>query len=572
MVKSYHMKTYDTPLPLSEAVTKELGSYPELLQGLLARRGITTQQEAEAFLHPDYIEHMHDPFLIKNMDRAVERILSGIEKKENIVIYSDYDCDGIPGAALMHDFFKKIGYENFQNYIPHRHSEGYGLNIPAVEKLASEGVTLMVTVDVGITDVASVTRANELGINVIVTDHHLPGETLPPAYAVINSKQEDDTYPFDQLCGSGVAFKLVRALLQKGNFDVKEGWEKWLLDVAGLATIADMVPLVGENRVIAYFGLKVLRKSPRPGLMKLCRKMNMKQHEITEDDIGFMIAPRINAASRMDRPDEAFHLLTTRDDVEGGVLAEHLHKINNERKGVVAAMSREIRKEVEIRKDRSEVIVVGNPKWKPALLGLVANNLVESYGKTVCLWGEEGGDVLKGSCRSDGTVNVVAMMAGAERVLIEYGGHKFSGGFSVTRESVHLLEETFSESYKKTKNDVSQDEAVIIDRELSLKDVTWNTYRLIDQLAPFGEGNPKPFFLFNAVELAGVRHFGKAQDHLELSLTDGSRTIPAIAFFKTVKDFEQKLEAGARISLVAHIERSTFGRAPQLRLRIVDII
>jgi single-stranded-DNA-specific exonuclease len=558
-----------TPSPTSK---EPLAEYPELLQDLLIRRGITTREDAELFLNPDYEKHLHDPFLIKNMERAVERILAGIEKKEKIVIYSDYDCDGIPGATLLHDFFKKIGYEHFQNYIPHRHSEGYGLNIPAVEKLAGDGVTLMITVDVGITDVAPVTRANELGMDVIVTDHHLPGETLPPAYAVVNSKQEDDTYPFDQLCGSGVAFKLVQALLQKGSFDVKAGWEKWLLDVAGLATIADMVPLVGENRVIAYFGLKVLRKSPRPGLMKLCRKMNVKQREITEDDIGFMIAPRINAASRMDRPDEAFHLLSTRDEVEGGVLAEHLHKINNERKGVVSAMSREIRKEVEARKDRSDVIVIGNPKWKPALLGLVANTLVEEYGKTVCLWGEEGGDILKGSCRSDGSVNVVTMMTHAEKVLVEYGGHKFSGGFSVTRDKVHLLEETFSASYRETKSEAFEQEVVVVDKELSLRDVSWDTYRIIDRLAPFGEGNPKPLFLFNAVEIAGVKHFGKAQDHLELSLTDGSRTIPAISFFKTVNDFSQKLEAGERISLIAHIERSTFGRVPQLRLRIVDIV
>jgi len=263
------MSSYSFRKKVPHGVSKNLEAYPELVQELLFSRGIETAKEAEEFLNPDYTKHVHDPFLIKDMEKAVLRILLAMEQNEKIVIYSDYDCDGIPGGVILHDFFKKINYENFENYIPHRHEEGYGLNLSAIESCAESNTKLLITVDCGITDVVPVTRANELGIDVIITDHHLVGKKLPPAYAILNSKQEDDSYPFDLLCGAGVAFKLVQGLLEKGSFNVTQGWEKWLLDMAGLSTIADMVPLVGENRVLAYYGLKVLRKSPRLGLQQL---------------------------------------------------------------------------------------------------------------------------------------------------------------------------------------------------------------------------------------------------------------------------------------------------------------
>jgi single-stranded-DNA-specific exonuclease len=331
--------TADTPL---EDIKENLKVYSELTQTLLFNRNITSEEEAEIFLNPDYERDIYDPFLIMGMERAVERILSAIENEEKIVIYGDYDCDGIPGSVVLHDFFKKIGYKDFENYIPHRHEEGYGFHAHAVEEFAKEGVGLVITVDCGITDVDAVKRADELGIDVIITDHHLPQETLPPAFVILNSKQKEDTYPDDMLCGAGVAWKLVQALLARGRkekiFDVSDGWEKWLLDMAGLSTIADMVPLLKENRALAHFGLKVLRKSPRPGLQKLLRKAKVAQVHLTEDDVGFMIAPRINAASRMDVPMEAFRLLSTDDEIVAGELSEHLHNINNERKLSVAVM------------------------------------------------------------------------------------------------------------------------------------------------------------------------------------------------------------------------------------------
>lgn len=567
------MKRYALPDALPASVQTELAVYPELLRGLLFRRGITTQVEAARFLDPNYEADLHDPFLMKDMDRAVERILHAMKQQEPLVVYSDYDCDGIPGGVLLQTLFKKLAYAPATNYIPHRHEEGYGLNIAAIDKLVDQGIKLMITVDCGITDNAQVAHAQARGIDVILTDHHLPGPVLPPAFAVVNPKRADDTYPDNMLCGAGVAFKLSQAILLRGGFDVAPGWEKWLLDMAGISTIADMVPLRNENRAIAYFGLKVLRKSRRPGIQKLCRKMRTDQRYLTEDDIGFMIAPRINAASRMDEPMQAFRLLATDDDVEADTLATYLNKINDMRKGLVASMAKDIKKRVAALGEVREVIVMGDPRWKPALLGLAANSLMEEYARPVFLWGREGGNVLKGSCRSDGSVNVVELMTHAKGIFIDSGGHALAGGFSIIQEQLHAMEGRLLASYETLKQKTTHVPLILADKELAIDEVTGETHKLIEKLAPFGEGNPKPVFVFPSVVIHEVRWFGKEKAHLELLFLRSSGVpVSAIGFFVKPDQFGIELAAGRSIDLLATLERSYFGRSPSLRLRIVDIL
>ena len=568
------MSKYPIREKLSEGDLKELSVYPELMQELLFYRGIKTLDSAREFLNPNYGSHIHDPFLLKDMDKAVKRILSAIGKNEKIIIYSDYDCDGIPGGVVLHDFFKKIKYKNVSNFIPHRHEDGYGFHISAIEKFAKDDVKLIITVDCGITDVESVERANKLGVDVIITDHHLTNGTLPKACAIIDPKQEGDEYPDKNISGAGVAFKLVQGLLQKGDFEIKEGWEKWLLDMVGLATVADMVSLVGENRSFAYYGMKVLRKSPRVGLMKLCKKIKVNQKEITEDDISFMLAPRINAASRMDLPYDAFKLLVTDDEAQADELSVYLNKINDERKGIVASIVKEIKKKIQALNEPYNVIVMGNPDWKPALLGLVANSIVEEYDKPVFLWGRDNGDILKGSCRSDGNVNLVNMMELIKDTFVGFGGHSYAGGFSIKTENVHTLGETLSNVYEEAKKHHGENkEDTFIDKHLGIDDITWKTYSTVEKFAPFGVGNPKPLFLFNSVVIDGVNHFGKEKNHLKLEFkkSDG-KTVSAIAFFKTNESFEKSLEKGEKINLVATMEKSMFRNFPELRLRIVDVI
>lgn len=566
------MARYTVRKPIPKKLREELQEYEDLTATLLGARGIKTKEEAKQFLNPDYETGIHDPFLMEGMEKAVKRILSAIKKEEHIVIYSDYDCDGVPGGVVLHDFFKKIGYEHFSNYIPHRHEEGYGLNISAIEGFVLKQTKVLITVDCGIADDEPIARANELGIDVILTDHHLENDKKPKPFVILNPNQKaDKTYPFKGLCGAGVAWKLVQALIQKGNFELVNGWEKWLLDMAGLSTIADMVPLRDENRVIAHYGLQVLRKSPRPGLQQLCQKTKVNQNEITEDDIGFMIAPRINAASRMAHPMEAFHLLSTTDVTEGGKLAEYLDKINDERKGIVAAMTRKANKELQKRDELKELIVIGNPDWKPALLALVANSLLDEYKRPVFVWGRDEGDIIKGSARSDGSLHLVDFMTSIEGLFKDAGGHRFSGGFSLIEGKIHEFENILLAAYKDfPKEDIEQ--SMEVDARLDINDVTWKTYGMIEKMAPFGVENEKPIFLFKNLLVNEVKHFGKEKNHLQLGfLNSEGKQINGIAFFKTADDFNKEVIEGKEINLIANLEKSTFRNFPELRLRIVDI-
>ncbi len=546
----------------------------ELLELLLTRRNITSE-EKDIFLKPSYERGLHDPYLMRDMERAVVRIYEAVEAKEKIVIYCDYDCDGIPAAVIMHDFFKKIGYENFSIYIPDRHDEGYGLHALAVEGFITEGVKLLITIDLGISAVKEVATAEASGMNVIILDHHLPKTDLPRAYAILNPKREGDTYPFKELCGAGIAFKLVQGLITKyGEYwKISRGWEKWLLDMAGLATLSDMVELRGENRVLAYYGLLVLKQSRRPGLMQLFHTLKIDARHLTEDDMTFMISPRLNAASRMDSPMRAFELLSESDVKKAGALATHLGKINDERKVLVAGIMKEAYKHLE-KRELKEVIVIGNPSWRVGVLGLVASKISEEYTRPVFAWGREGtngGSVIKGSCRSDGSASVVALMSATTDMFLEFGGHALSGGFTISEDNIHSLEDSLAEIYKNLPR-LAQNENSKYDVALSLADVNPQISRTIETLAPFGIGNEKPVFLFPHVTIKVIKLFGKEKNHLELMLTDGDHTVKAISFFATVSSYDVLLEVGKEVDVIATIENSHFGGRQEVRLRIVDIL
>ncbi len=546
--------------------------YGDLLQEIFSKRGITDVTEAEAFIDPSYERDLHDPFKMRDMEKACLRVFSAVEAGEKIVIYADYDCDGIPGAVILQDLFNKIGYKNFEVYIPQRNSEGYGLNMSAIEQFANADAKLLITVDLGITAVEEVAQAEVDGIDVIITDHHLPHEILPRAYAILNPKVDD--YPEKMLCGAGVAFKFAQGFIKKYGeyFKLKDGVEKWMLDMAGLATLSDMVPLLGENRAIAHFGLKVLRKSPRPGLQKLLKKMNIDQRYLTEDDVGFMITPRLNAASRMDNPMRAFELLSTQDEVEGGVLATHLSKINDDRKTIVTSIMRDVNKKFETREMR-EVVVVGNPSWRVGVLGLVAGKISDLYGKPVFVWGKDENDCIKGSCRSDGSVSVVELMTEAREYFLDFGGHELAGGFTVHSDKIHFLEEALSSSYSKVKKDKTESD-VACDVKTALSIVSMKNWRELEKLAPFGFGNPKPVFLFENVKIEKLKKFGKngSGEHLEIIFSDTSQRVPAISFFSNQDSFQKPLVEGLSANLLATFDLSRFRGREELRLRVIDIM
>ena len=484
----------------------------------------------------------------------------------------------------MHDFFEKINYTNYSIYIPDRHDEGYGLHHDAIDQFIVEEVKLLITFDLGITAVEEVAKAQASGIDVVITDHHLPlqkiiggqaQEELPRAYAILNPKQDGCDYPDKMLCGAGVAFKLVQALVKKyGEYwKINNGWEKWLLDMAGVATLSDQVPLLNENRVLAYYGLKVLQKGRRPGLVELFRKAGVDVSKLNEEDITFTLAPRINAASRMSDPMKAYELLATKDQLNAGVLSDYLVKINNERKIMVAHIMKDVKNVLHKREEKS-LIVIGNPSWRIGVLGIIASKITEEYKKPAFVWGGDGNGEIHGSCRGYGNINLVEVMSLLPpNALLGFGGHKSAGGFSTSHEEIHFLEERLIEVFEGKYKVEEVDKEYIIDANITMDDVTSENFNVIKKLAPFGVGNPKPTFLFKAIKIVAIKEFGKEKNHLELLFKNSKgRDVKAISFFKTRSSFNPPLEEGNNIDLVATMEQNTFAGKNELRLRIVDIL
>jgi single-stranded-DNA-specific exonuclease len=564
--------------PLDETLRTELAHYDDLTAALLARRGVVTKDDAERFLNPSYDQHLHDPMLMIDMPKAARRFADAILAGEKIAVWSDYDCDGIPGGVLLHDFLQKAGAD-FENYIPHRHDEGYGMNTAGIEKLAKNGVQLIVTVDSGITDVEPIARAKELGIDVIVTDHHLPAEELPDAFAVVNpNAREGETYPFRGLCGSGVAWKLACATLAIApelREKIPDGWEKWLLDMVGLATIADMVPLTGENRVLVTYGLLVMRKSPRIGLQKLCRGMRTEQRTIREDDVGFMIAPRVNAASRMGDAREAFRLFTTTDEDLADELAKKLEKANRQRKAEAGAITRAVHARLKERGEVRSVIALGDPEWRPALLGLVANTIADEYERPVFLWGREGNMRLKGSMRSGGRTHALELMRATENTFADFGGHAAAGGFTVLDEAIFFLEDNLVAAHARLTMKEDDSLEAHADAAIVPEEATETLLRKVERLAPFGMQNDKPVFLFRDASVREISRFGKSEEHLKLKIeTNGGKgSIDAVTFFAkgSLARIAETLSPGSRVNVLAHLERDAFARGNPVRLRLLDI-
>lgn len=583
-----------------------------LIDNLLHTRGIHTKEEAEIFLNPSYERDIGDPFLIHGVKEAVERITQALFTNEKIAIYSDYDCDGVPGGVILRDFLDALGYKNYSVYIPHRIKEGYGIHNHALDELKEQGVKLMITVDLAITNIEEVAYAKEHGIDVIVTDHHLPihnptttegytgqgrvtgSQVVPDAVAVINSKQDICTYHDDMLCGSGVIWKVVCATLahlrtqEKVKKEKKSGtrnqildaveklpigWEKWLLDLVGIATIADMVPLQKENRALAYFGLTVLRKSPRIGLQKLFALSKTNQKEIVEDDIAFTIAPRVNAASRMDTPMLAHTMLYEKNKAEALAVTEYIETLNTRRKGDVSDVVTGLK--IDPTKYTHDVIVAGDISWSPGVIGLIAQAIMDKTDKPVFVWGQgDDKETVKGSCRSRGDVHVVELMARSKElfpdVLKHSGGHEQAGGFGLDLKDVDKLQHALSEALKHVEKKPITHMEKIVDVAITLDDADRSLYQKISKLAPFGIGNPKPLFAFKNVIPVSAKAFGKTANHLEVTYKNSKgKLIKAIMFGATEKTFPLLKEPH---TLLAYMERSLFAGKDEIRLRIESIV
>ena len=391
--------------------------------------------------------------------------------------------------------------------------EGYGLSLKAIDEFCKQGAKLIVTLDCGVTNVKEVEKANSLGLEVIIIDHHIVPENPPKAYAIVDLKQEGETYPTKFLSGAGIAFKTICAVIKIGQFNIVPGWEKWLLDVVAIATVADMVPLLGENRTLVYYGLKVLKKTQRPGLLSFYRQLKLSPNNIMEDDLSFMIAPRLNVAGRMDHATVSFNLLTTESSQEADWISERLETMNGDRKESVGAIIKMI--DSEIGASRPDVIITGDANWSPGVLGLTANRMLEKYNCPVFLWGKGGGNI-KGSCRSNGAINLVDFMKGLPVGLLDdVGGHALSAGFSIAENKIGRLKEEIIKLYAVfQKKEI--DSVILIEKEIGIDDVGTALSSTIEVFQPFGVDNPKPIFSFKNVSIHGVKKFGNGGIHLQL--------------------------------------------------------
>jgi len=497
------------------------------IKKILKERGMN-KGEIEEFLNPIYIEEkggMYDARKMKDIDVAIARIWSAIDKGEKIAIYSDYDADGVPGAVVFHSFFKKIKYDhNVLIKIPHRHKDGFGLHKHLIDELKEEGANLIITIDLGSSNVSEVAHANSLGMDVIITDHHEPHEELPAAIAILNPKQKDCKYPDKNLCGSGVIFKLVHLLIEearKRKYDIAVGYEKWLLDMVGLATISDMVPLIGENRVFAHFGLKVLQKNKRKGVYHLLSKLKINERYLDESDIGFSVSPCINAASRMSHAIDAFNLLSSDNEDDCIKSADALIKLNKLRKSSADSLIGDIKNKIDVSKVY-DIIVIGDENWSPTILGPAASNMVRQFQLPVFIYASAGEEMFRGSCRSIPGVSVVEIMNNvSEGFFTEFGGHHASGGFGFTADKRDLFEGEMREAYRKYKEvkdtlDLEHEEK-ITEKAYAITHNNVDNFLLkhLVQMKPFGMNNPNPLFCIKQVSFRTIKYFGKQKEHIE---------------------------------------------------------
>ena len=539
----------------------------DIIDRILENRGLTSPALKEQFLNPDFNRHLHSPYLLKDMEKAVERIMTALKKNEKIVIFGDYDADGVTATALLYDFFRQ-NHPKIDYILPHRLNDGYGVTPTGVIKAEELGASLIITVDNGMNAISAAEEAQKRGIDLIITDHHQQGNELPVAHAIVNPNRHDCAYPFKQISGAGVAYKLVTALAEKilSPKDA-EYFLKWSLDLVAMGTVADIMPLIDENRTLVYFGLKVISESKRPGIRALLNANGKKQQRINTVTIGYQLGPRINAAGRLEKADIALKLLIANDYSEALSLAKKLDEVNQLRQ----EMTQKALDEAERGLDQNEkIIIVNSADWHPGIIGLVAGKLCEKYNRPVLAFSKNNEhNVYKGSARSPEYFDITEAMMSFSELLENVGGHRQAGGCTVTFEQYNAfckeIGEYASKLLKKTPvTRLYEAETILLPREISLE-----SWEKIQKLAPFGNENPNPLFLVENASIQLIRTVGFKKRHLQLKLNIGDKLINAIGF--GLGDFLKHLQPGQKIDLMAEISVNTWNNNTSIQLVVKDI-
>ncbi|WP_046173930.1 single-stranded-DNA-specific exonuclease RecJ [Domibacillus indicus] len=543
----------------SEAFAEEIGTSP-LAASLLLGRGITKKEEARAFLFDEGMT-FHDPFLLKDMDKAISRIRQAKEQGEAVLVFGDYDADGVSSTSVLLTALRDYGV-SADYYIPNRFTEGYGPNEPAFRHAKESGFGLIITVDTGISGIHEATVAKEIGIDLIITDHHEPGPELPEALAIIHPKHPGGSYPFGHLAGVGVALKVAHALYEK----VPEH----LLDLAAIGTIADLVPLNGENRLIAKKGIRALRQSQRPGIVALCKQTGTEQSSINEETVGFMIGPRINAAGRLDDAGPAAELMLTEDMEEAMMLAEEIDAMNKQRQTIVNEMAKEAIEIVsrDYPPDEYPVIIVGKEGWNPGVVGIVASRLTDTFYRPAIVLGfdtEKG--IAKGSARSIKGFDLYQSLSTCRDILPHFGGHPMAAGMTLSIDDVDELRRRMVKIANETLAEEDFTPIIQVDSEASIPDITVQSIEELNKLAPFGMNNPKPLFVIRDAKIAAMKKIGANQTHLKAAFEQAGQAIDGIGF--GMGEYADHIAKTAEVSVIGELSINEWNnmRRPQIMLR-----
>lgn len=569
-----------TPLSQSTApaqIADQLGIH-ELLARLLVRRGITTFEEARLFFRPHF-GTLHDPFLMKDMDKAVERVQTAIQQEERVQVYGDYDVDGTTAVAILSEYLQSRGVDVFP-YIPHRFKEGYGINIEGIEAAAQQGVQLIISVDCGITAIDESAIIREKGMELIICDHHTVGEHLPDAVAILDPKRPDCPYPFKGLSGAAVALKLIQALILKDyetqGLTLSE--EEMLtlldpyLDLTAISIASDIVPMEDENRLLTSAGLRKINEQPRTGLAELMKHVKCSPGTLTSGTVVFSLGPRINAAGRMGDAITALDLLLAKTPQEANEIVVKLEQINKERKEVDRIMFEEAQKIVsEDSKEHEHIIILQNEAWHQGVIGIVASRLVDLYHRPTILFTSDGNGCLKGSGRSVKGFNIYTALQQANDVLQQFGGHEFAGGLTLPKEHFEAFRDRMRAYAREMMSQEDLEPRLEYEEELDLSEVDPKFWKILSQFEPFGPGNDRPVFISRGVVLAAAP-FVVGQGHLKLKLQqNGSGAFDAIGY--RMHEFLPKLTRfGSRgFDIAYQIEENHFRGKRTLQLNLLDI-
>lgn len=542
-----------------------------ILVNLLVQRGIVTFDEAKQFFRPS-LDHLHDPFLMKDMDKAVARIEEALQNREKILVYGDYDVDGTTSVALVYSFLSNYisSKEQADYYIPDRYKEGYGISRQGIDWAKANGFTLIIALDCGIKSIDKVEYAAELGIDFIICDHHRPGNELPAAAAVLDPKRNDCAYPYKELSGCGIGFKLAQAFAVKNGIPFNQ-LEKYL-DLVAISIAADIVPITGENRVLAFYGLQHLNRDPRPGIKAIMELSNVQSRELTISDIVFSIAPRINAAGRIEHGNKAVELLISKRGDLASFLSDSINEHNTTRKNLDQLITDQALQQIEADPDfkNRKSTVVYNSEWHKGVIGIVASRLTDRYYRPTVVLTKSNG-MVSGSARSVKDFDVYNAIESCSHLLEQFGGHMYAAGLTMKEENVEEFRKAFDACVCATIEERMLTREIEIDSELNLRDITPSFYKILKQFAPFGPGNMSPVF-----KATGVRDNGRGKvvgnNHLKLTLTEEglrSGVYDGIAF--QLGHHHSMVEQQGEFDIVYNLEENTFNNRTSLQLNIKDI-